>query len=157
MRMIRALGLLMKVECLSWHNLPPDREMVPLYTYMFWWLIPLSVCVSVCVWEQEAASVAAEAASLANAVSSPAPDSERDETKETEAEETVSHSWSCQSPKFCSHARYSRSHWPDSVQHIGCSFSQVSFSDITERVLVPFHQCFNTTPVIFYIYIYKYV
>ncbi|XP_056894899.1 AP-3 complex subunit delta-1 isoform X2 [Takifugu flavidus] len=37
---------------------------------------------------QEAASVAAEAASLTNAISSPAPDSEPDEPKDTEAEET---------------------------------------------------------------------
>lgn len=50
---------------------------------------------------QEAASVAeADEASLANTVSGTAPDSEPDEPKDAEAEETVSHGWSAHAPKF---------------------------------------------------------
>lgn len=59
-------------------------------------LMPLCVFVVVCVCEQEAATVAAaEAAPVPQAASGAAPDSEPDEPKDTEMEETVSHHWWC--------------------------------------------------------------
>lgn len=50
-------------------------------------------CASCCVFEQEAATVAAaaEAAPVPKAASGLAPESEPDEAKDTEMEETVSH------------------------------------------------------------------
>lgn len=92
--MIQVSGQLISAESLNSLHLPPDTEMarttpcVTRFADSY-----LRVCVCGCVWEQEAASVAAEAASLTNAISSPAPDSEPDEPKDTEAEETVSHNW----------------------------------------------------------------
>lgn len=57
-------------------------------------LLLMFMCVRVCVCEQEAATVAAaEAAPVPKVTSGTAPDSEPDEPKDTETEETVSHHW----------------------------------------------------------------